>query len=42
MDSLFFSNPLVPIFIIDQLVDKVIDGTIKDYYYNPESAVIER
>jgi hypothetical protein len=33
---------LVPIFIIDQLVDKVIDGTIKDYYYNPESAVIER
>ena len=28
---------LVPIFIVDQLIDKVMDGTIKDYYYDPTS-----
>ncbi|NJC28059.1 GIY-YIG nuclease family protein [Neolewinella antarctica] len=33
---------LVPVFIVDQLIDKIKDGTIKDYYYNPESASIER
>lgn len=33
---------LVPLFIIDQMVEKVMDGTIKDYYYSPDSATIER
>jgi len=33
---------LVPVFVIDQMMEKVIDGTIKDYHYNPESASIER
>ena len=33
---------LVPIFIIDQLVTKVKDGTLKDYYYDPASASLRK
>ncbi len=33
---------LVPLFIVDEMVGKVMDGTIKNYYYDSESASIER
>lgn len=29
---------LVPIFIIDEMVEKIKDGTVADYYYDPTSA----
>ena len=32
---------LVPIFIIDEMVDKIKDGTIGDYYYDPKSAELK-
>ncbi|PHQ28792.1 GIY-YIG nuclease family protein [Leeuwenhoekiella nanhaiensis] len=31
---------LVPLFVIDDMVDKIKDGTIVDYYYDPSSAQI--
>tara|TARA_R110000782_G_scaffold103154_1_gene190591 strand:- start:1631 stop:2842 length:1212 start_codon:yes stop_codon:yes gene_type:complete len=33
---------LVPLFVIDDIVEKLKDGTLKDYYYNAESARLER
>ena len=33
---------LVPLFIIDQVVDKIKDGTISDYYYDSASAELKR
>ena len=33
---------LVPVFIIDEMVEKVMDGTIKDYHYDPALANLER
>lgn len=33
---------LVPLFIIDELVDKIKDGTISDYYYDPTLAELKR
>ena len=33
---------LVPIFVIDELVAKIMDGSVQDYRYNPDSASIER
>ena len=32
---------LAPLFIIDEIVEKVKNGTIKDYYYNPRTASLE-
>jgi len=32
---------LVPIFIIDEMVDKIKDGTVSDYYYDSESAKLK-
>jgi len=28
---------LVPIFIIDEMVEKIKNGTVADYYYDPTS-----
>ncbi len=33
---------LVPLFIIDEVVNKIKDGTISDYYYDPASAELKR
>lgn len=33
---------LVPMFIIDEMIDKIKDGTIEDYYYNTASAELKR
>lgn len=33
---------LVPIFIIGQVIEKIKDGTVGDYYYNPVSAELKR
>jgi hypothetical protein len=33
---------LVPVFVIDQLVQRVIEGTVEDYYYDPSLARVER
>lgn len=33
---------LVPIFIIDEMVDKIKDGSVSDYYYDPASAVLKK
>lgn len=33
---------LVPIFIIDEMVDKIKEGTVSEYYYDPASAVIKK
>ena len=33
---------LVPLFIIDEAVSKIKDGTIEDYYYDMESAELKR
>ena len=32
---------LVPLFVIDDVVEKLKDGTLKDYFYNTESAKLE-
>ncbi len=32
---------LVPIFIIDEMVDKIKNGTVSDYYYDPVSAELK-
>lgn len=33
---------LVPMFIIDEMIDKIKDGTIEDYYYNTASAELKK
>ncbi|GAA4905872.1 GIY-YIG nuclease family protein [Mucilaginibacter defluvii] len=33
---------LMPLFIIDQMVDKIKDGTVSDFYYDPSSAELKR
>jgi len=33
---------LVPMFIIDEMIDKIKDGTIEDYYYEPTTAELKR
>jgi hypothetical protein len=33
---------LVPLFIIDEVVDKIKDGTISDFYYDPTLAELKR
>lgn len=33
---------LVPIFIIDEMVNKIKDGTVSDYYYDPVSAELKK
>lgn len=33
---------LIPLFIIDQVVDKIKDGTIGEYHYDPSSAELKR
>jgi len=33
---------LVPIFIIDQMVDKIRDGIVGDYYYDPRSVQLKK
>tara|TARA_B100000378_G_C18058040_1_gene414942 strand:+ start:10804 stop:12012 length:1209 start_codon:yes stop_codon:yes gene_type:complete len=33
---------LVPLFIIDEVVDKIKDGTIEEYYYDTSSASLKR
>ncbi|AFL80518.1 T5orf172 domain-containing protein [Aequorivita sublithincola DSM 14238] len=33
---------LVPIFIIDKMIDKIKDGTIGDFYYEPTTAELKR
>ncbi|UCA57285.1 MULTISPECIES: GIY-YIG nuclease family protein [Aequorivita] len=33
---------LVPIFVIDEMVDKIKDGTIGDYYYDTKAAELKR
>jgi len=32
---------LVPIFIIDEMVERIKDGTVSDYYYDPASVVLK-
>jgi hypothetical protein len=33
---------LVPLFIIDEMVEKIKDGSVSDYYYDPASAELKR
>lgn len=33
---------LVPLFIIDEMVDKIMNGTVSDYYYDPQEAELKR
>jgi hypothetical protein len=33
---------LVPIFIIDEMVEKIKDGTVTDYYYDPRSVSLKK
>jgi hypothetical protein len=33
---------LVPVFIIDELVEKIKDGSISDYYYDPSSVELKK
>jgi len=33
---------LVPLFVIDEVVDKIREGTISDYYYDPQSASLKK
>lgn len=33
---------LVPLFVIDEMVDRIKDGTIGEYYYDPSSAELRR
>ncbi|MBQ5496954.1 MAG: GIY-YIG nuclease family protein, partial [Acetobacter sp.] len=44
-----FGNPftprewfMVPIFVIDDIVDRFQDNTLKDYYYDPQKAALVR
>lgn len=33
---------LVPIFIIDEMVEKIKEGTVGDYYYDPKTVTLEK
>lgn len=33
---------LVPVFIIDEMVEKIKDGTVSEYYYDPASAKLKK
>jgi len=33
---------LVPLFIIDEMVEKIKDGTVSDYYYDPSSVLLKK
>ncbi len=33
---------LVPVFIIDEMVEKIKDGTVSDYYYDPASVILKK
>ncbi|MES2268623.1 MAG: GIY-YIG nuclease family protein [Bacteroidota bacterium] len=33
---------LVPLFIIDEMVERIKDGTISDYYYDPSSVLLKK
>jgi len=33
---------LVPVFVIDEMVEKIKDGTISDYYYDTGSASLKK
>lgn len=33
---------LMPLFIIDEMVEKIKDGTVSDFYYDPSSAELKR
>lgn len=33
---------LVPIFIVDEMVEKIKEGTLSDYYYDPKSAELKK
>ena len=33
---------LVPVFIIDEMIEKIKDGTVGDYYYDPASVTLKR
>ena len=33
---------LVPVFVIDEMVEKIRDGSISDYYYDPQSATLRK
>ncbi|MCF8474596.1 MAG: hypothetical protein K9G26_07865 [Emcibacter sp.] len=33
---------LVPLFVIDELVEKIKDGTISDYEYDPKTACLKQ
>jgi hypothetical protein len=33
---------LVPVFVIDEMVDKIRNGTVSDYYYDPTTAKIKK
>jgi hypothetical protein len=44
-----FGNPviprewfLVPLFVVDEVVDKIRDGTITGYVYDPKAAALTR
>ncbi|MEO1256468.1 MAG: GIY-YIG nuclease family protein, partial [Bacteroidota bacterium] len=32
---------LVPVFIIDEMVEKIKEGSISDYYYDPNSVQLK-
>jgi hypothetical protein len=33
---------LVPLFIIDEMVEKIKDGTVSEYYYDPSSVLLKK
>ena len=33
---------LVPLFVIDEMVEKIKDGTVSDYQYDAETATLKR
>lgn len=33
---------LVPVFIIDEMIEKIKDGTVRDYYYDPASVTLKK
>jgi hypothetical protein len=33
---------LVPLFVVNEAVDRIKDGTITEYKYNPKAAALER
>jgi len=32
----------MPLFIIDQMVEKIKDGSVSDFYYDPSSAELKK